>query len=551
MQTYINKVLNGDILTCDKVKKAVDRHINDLERAKNGSFSYVFDEKKANHPIDFIEKFCKHSKGKWAGTNIILEPWQRFIIGSIFGWVHKQTLLRRFKTGYVQVARKSGKSTKLAGTGLYMLTGDGEAGAEVYSAATMRDQAKIVHEEAKRMVQKSPFLKKHLKVFRDTIIFEKMFGKFIPLGADADSLDGLNVHCAIIDELHAHKKRDMWDVMETATGSREQPLILAITTAGFNVDGICYEQYAYISKVLDGVLEDDSYFGYIAELDKEDDWTDPKNWIKANPNLGVSNDIDDLMRKCKKAQEMPSAQNNFLTKHMNIWVNQVEKWVNLQIWKENNKPLPDLHGMDCYGGMDLSSVSDLTSTCLEFPLPNGEFGVISHYFIPEERALERERADKVPYSVWEKQGFVTFTPGETVDYEFVKHWFREMQKKFNIVQIGFDPYNAVQLSVEMEKEGFVMVQVRQGYLTLSPATKGIEKVYLDRKLVHGNNPVLTWCANNMVVKTDPSGNVKPDKQMANQKIDGMVALICAHSRAMHQETTKSIYEDPERRWADY
>jgi phage terminase large subunit-like protein len=538
VEEYAREVLAGHIPAGELIKKACERHLADLQ---NGSErGLYFDWEAANHAIYFFQ-FLKHSKGEWAGRTIYLEPWQMFIVGSIFGW-KREDGRRRYRTAYIEVPRKNGKSTLVSGIALYLLIADGEGGAEIYMAATKRDQAKIAFDEAARMVKKSPHLKKRVNILKNNLNVETTASKFEPLGADADSMDGLNVHGAFIDELHAHKTRAVWDVLETATGSRIQPLQLAITTAGFNRESICYEQHEYSEKILNNVIDDDTYFSYIACIDEGDDWRNPETWAKTNPNFGISVKEDDLQRKCNKAKEMPAAQNNFLCKHLNKWTNQSERWMDIDKWKASAGELPDLEGEQCYVGMDLSSKTDLTAIVLDFPMDDGSHAVIPHFFIPEDTMQEKMRKEKVPYDMWEREGFLTATPGNVIDYEFVKHYLRKMADKYEIVEVGFDPWNASQISVDLDNDGFTMVEIRQGYRSLSEPTKTLMALVLSKRLIHGDHPVLTWCADNMVVRTDPSGNVKPDKEQATQKIDGMVALIMALSRSIVHQDTTSVYE---------
>lgn len=539
---YAKEVLAGNIIAGDLVRKACQRHMDNLKDSKRKSFEFFFDPDVAERAISFFG-FLKHSKGVWAGKTIELALWQCFIIGSIFGWLHKKTKLRRFRTAYEQVARKNGKSTKLAGVGLYGLTADGEAGAEVYSAATKKDQARIIFDEAKRMVRASPDITDVVDVFQVNISIPETNSKFEPLSADVNSLDGLNISMGLIDELHAHKTREMWDVLETATGARAQPLIYTITTAGNNRFGICYEIYEYCVNILNGTVKDETVFCYIAQIDKGDDWRDPSCWIKANPNLGVSVFMDDLERKAKKAMEIPAAQNNFLCKHLNAWVSQTEKWMDPEKWAACPVEEIDLMGRECYVGIDLSATTDLTSVSLEFPLDDGRYAVISHSFIPEDAVLEKEKRDKVPYTAWEREGYVTFTPGAVVDYEWVKSYILQKADDYIINEICFDPWNATQLANDLANEGFETVQIRQGYGTLSEPTKDIMSLVLQKRLIHNNNPVLAWAIGNAVVTSDPAGNLKLDKSKTTFRIDPACSMVNAHVRARLNETKKPVYEE--------
>jgi phage terminase large subunit-like protein len=510
-----------------------------------------FDEAAAQHALVFFG-FLKHSKGEWAGKVVELEPWQQFIIWVIFGWKRADGT-RRFRTAYEEVARKNGKSTIAAGVGLYLLVADGEGGAEVYSAATKRDQAKITFSEAHRMVLASPFLRKRVKAFRDNLHIEGTASKFEPLGADADTLDGLNIHGAIVDELHAHKNRDLWDVLETATGARRQPLMFAITTAGYNRQSLCYQEHEYATKVLSGIIEDDSFFGIIFSLDDGDDWEDESCWIKANPNLGVSKHLDKMREKAKKAKAMPSALFAFLRLELNVWTNSSTKWIKREHWDACGKQvdIEQLHGLSAYGGLDLSSTTDISAFVLVFPpqCDEDDYQVLCHFWIPEEAMHERTKRDQVPYEAWVDQGYITATPGNAIDYDFILAQIDEDAQLFDLPEIAFDRWGSTKIIQEIESRGLTCAQFGQGFKDMSPATKELEKLILSHHLAHGNNPVLNWMADNLVVLIDPAGNIKPDKQKSAERIDGMVALIMALARAVIHGggNASSAYDDHELR----
>lgn len=531
---YAKQVLSGNIVAGKLVQLACERHMNDLKRSKKKDFPYKFDEELADRAIRFFS-FCKHSKGEWAGRPVELELWQCFTVGSVYGWVHKKTGLRKYRRVYEQVARKNGKSTKIAGVGLYGLVADGEQGAEVYSAATKRDQARIIFDESARMVKRSEYLSKYVEVLKNNINMAMTNSKFEPLSADSKSLDGLNVSLGLIDELHAHKNRDVYDVIDTATGAREQPLIYIITTAGFNRNGICYEIYEHSVNVLNGISEDEELFAYIAQLDPEDDPWDSENWIKANPNLDVSVKIDDLIGKAKRAREIPAAQNNFFCKHLNMWVNAETRWMNMDKWRacpELDEKDINLAEAPCYAGLDLSATTDITSVNLEFVLPDNKYFMISHSFLPEDKIEEKEKTDNVPYSAWAREGWITLTPGAVVDYDWIKSYIYEKAKIFNILEVCYDPWNATQIANDLAAEGFETVEIRQGYRTLSEPTKDIEKTVLSGRLIHNNNPVLTFAIGNAVATSDPAGNIKLDKSKTQFRIDPAVAMVISHTRAM-------------------
>jgi len=545
-EQYIEDVLSGKVIACHWVQAACKRHRKDLDEGKKRGL--YFDHAAAKKIIVFFS-LLKHSKGEWAGRPITLEPWQQFILAMIFGW-KKKNGFRRFRTSYLETARKSGKTTIAAGVGLYLMLADDEPGAEIYSVATKRDQARLSHSEATRMVKSSPEIRRECTVFRDNIHILNTASKFEPLGADADTLDGLNVHGVLADEIHKWNGRDVWDVCETATGSRRQSLMFAITTAGYDRQSLCFQQHEYTEKVLDGIIEDDSWFGVIFTLDKDDDWEDESVWIKANPNLHVSKKIEDMRLLVKRAKEMPSQLNAFLRLHLDIWTQSVTKWISVEHWEGCGGPVDadGLRGRTCYGGLDLSSNTDISAFLLVFPpeVPKDTYKILARFFIPEMAILERVKRDRVPYDVWVRQGFITATPGEIIDYEWIIHQIDEDMQAYDLREIAFDRWGASKIQTELMDLGGseFMVQFGQGYASMSPPTKDLERLIIGHQLSHGNNPVLTWMANNLVVVMDAAGNYKPDKEKSTERIDGMVALIMAMDRAMRRVSDgQSVYEE--------
>jgi len=535
---YIADVLAGKATACKWVRLFCERHEKDLKKGtKRGLY---FDEEEAERVLRFFA-FLRHSKGEWGGQAFILSPWEQAYLWVLFGW-RKKDGSRRFRISYLEVARKNGKSTLAAGVALYLLDGDKEPGAEVYSAATKRDQAKIVHGEACRMVRASAMLKQFITVRTDNMFVMDTNSKFEPLSSDYNSLDGLNIHGAIVDEVHAHKTRDLWDILETATGARRQPLMFAITTAGVSRQGICRELHDYLEKVLDGSLEDDSFCGIIFTLDEEDDYTDERVWVKANPNLGVSVKLDDLRDKIRKAREAPAALNAFLRLHMNIWTQAETRWIDPDAWAAcgEQTPLDDLRKEPCYAGLDLSSTTDISAFVLKFPRTGDALG---WFWIPEDEMEKRERRDRVPFSAWVRHEYVEATPGNVIDYEYIRQRIKQVAAEFRgLREIGYDPWNATQLAIQLEEDGFNVVPVRQGFQTLSPAAKELEREIMSGELKHGGNPVLRWMAANVVLAIDPAENIKPDKAKSAERIDGIVALCMAISRQIQGEDDTSIYE---------
>lgn len=541
---YIRGVIDGSIVTGKIARSAVERHLGDLEHgAERGLY---FDEAAAEHVLKFFS-ILKHSKGEWAGQPLTLEPWQQFMLSTLFGWKRADGT-RRFRTAYVEVARKNGKSTLGAGVGLYLLIADGEPGAEIYSAATKRDQARITHQEAIRMVRASSMLSKRIRTFRDNLNIEGTASKFEPLGADADTLDGLNIHGAIVDEIHAHKTREVWDKIDTATGARRQPLMFGITTAGFDRQSLCYELNEYTQKVLSGIIDDDSFFGVIYTLDDGDDWQDEGVWIKGNPNLGVSKKLDDLRRKCERAVEMPSAQNSFLRMELNVWTQNDTKWMPIGHWLQCGRPInpAELVGRTCFAGLDLSSTADLTAWVLVFPPVDGSgvYTVLPRFFVPAENILKRAHDDRVPYDAWERQGLLTATPGNVVDYDAVFDQIERDAREFRVAEIAFDRWGAARVVNVLQARGLTMIEFGQGYASMSPPMRELERLVLSHQIAHGNHPILNWMADNVVASVDPAGNIKPDKQRSREKIDGIVALIMGLDRAMRHQAadTTSVYE---------
>ena len=551
---YIDAVLKNKIVCCKWVKKCIERHKKDLKRykltakySKKATKLYYFDENAGESILKAFNEY-RHYKGKWAGQRFILLPWQQALLYIVFGWRNRATGFRRFRTVYIEVARKNGKSTLAAGVGLYMLDLDGEPGAEVVSAATQREQAKIVHEAAKQMVKNSLHLKKYIKTYKDSLVVEDTVSTFKPLSSDYNTLDGLNISCAIIDELHAHKTRDLYDVLDTATGARQQPMILSITTAGVSQQSICREMHDYTENLLNDVITDDTFFGIIYTLDDGDDWTDPKVWIKANPSLGESIDPIELADRCRKAQNSSDSRNAFLRLRMNMWTSNTENWVTPEDWAKGGVPieLDSLKGRECYVGMDLSSVSDLTAVCLLFQMDDGKMQALWQYYLPAENITEKCRLDRVPYDQWARDGYITLTPGAAVDYDFIEHdILTRFAVDYKIKELAFDPYNAAQLTAHLVSAGLNCIISRQGMLSLSPPTKGLQVQIMSGNFIHGDNPVTNWMIGNCEVQTDAAGNTKLVKSanVKRRKIDGLVAAVMAFSRVDIGTEQPSVYEE--------
>lgn len=536
---YGRDVLTGTIKTGRLTRLAVERHDSDLKEASDRGL--FFCEDSASKTLKLFD-YLKHSKGEWSGQQIVLAPWQAWIIACVFGWKHQDTDKRRFRTVYEEIARKNGKTTKLAGIGTYGLTKDEEGGPEIYSAATKRDQARILFEEASRMVKQSGPLRRRLDVQQHRIINPKNFGKLEPLSADANSLDGLNPHFALVDELHAHKTPEVWDVLKSALGARSQPLIWAITTAGFNKNGICYEVRDYAIKVLTGVVDDDSFFSTIYTLDEGDDWQDSNNWIKSNPNLGVSVGLDYLKEQARQAAVMPTAKTNFLTKHLNIWVTGDSLWCNVEKWLEcaGEYKQDEIEPVEVYLGIDLASVSDIASIGGVAIMPDGSWLTFGRHYLPEDAIYNNMRKTAVPFIKWADDGWLTLTSGNVIDYNWIKADVQTFIERFNVKEIAFDRWNSSQLVNDLMEMGAPMVAFGQGYASMNAPMKELERRYLGSHIQHPNDPVLNWAMSNLVADQDPAGNIKPAKNKSSEKIDPAAALIMAVGRAMLVDETVNI-----------
>ena len=522
-EIYAEQVRDGRILVCEYVRLAVRRYYADLDRALERGWH--FDRRAALRAIGFIERL-KHTKGEWAGSRFRLEPWQHFVLWNIFGWKNADGT-RRFRYAYIEIARKNGKTALSAGVGLYMLFADGESRPEVYSAATVKDQAKICFADAVEIVRATD-LKHYLTPFRNSIVYEARGGMMKPLSSDYGTHDGLNPSCGIIDEFHAHRDSGMFDVIKSAFGARRQPLMFIITTAGFNKSGACYAYRENVIKVLREVNEDDTLFGIIYTLDANEEWDDPRMWIKSNPNLGVSLSADYLADQVRDARNRPEAVRNVMTKNLNLWVDAERTWILDDAWQKCVGTIsPDeLRGCTCWGGLDLSNVSDITAYVLLFH-ENDRFQLVPYFWIPEEKMLEKIRRENINYDRWVADGYVTVTPGNVIDYDFVKADILRRTADYDLRSSAYDRWNASQTIIDLQNEGMVCNPFGQGYGSMSAPTREFEKLVLTGRIEHFGNPVLRWMLASTVVKSDPAGNIKPDKERSTQKIDGIVASIMA------------------------
>lgn len=531
IREYWGKIESGEIQSCKRLKQQYQKIINELENPRD---PWVFDLKRATQPIEFIERFCKHSKGKWMGKPVKLELFQKAKIQSVYGFVNKETGHRRCREVFTLVGRKNGKSTEKAATGLYMMIGDGEGGSEVYSVATKKDQARLVFTESVNMVSQSPALSKHVRKRKTDLYFPVTFSKFEPLSSDSNSLDGLNVHNGIIDELHAIKDRNLYDVIKQAMSAREQPLLDMITTAGFVRENIFDSIYSYACNVLDGVVEDDRFLAFIYELDDRSEWTDFRMWEKANPGLGTIKDYNELAANVERAKNDPDFLPTVLTKDFNIRDTVAGTWLTYdQVNNEETFTMDEINDTYAVGGVDLSSTTDLTCATLLVMKPSSERKYcLQQYFLPNELLEKRVREDKIPYDRWFERGLLTLSEGNKIHYSDVTQWFIKMMEEYKIhpVWIGYDPWNSQYWVDEMIQYNFTMEKVRQGAQTLSQPMKELGADLQAKRINYNNNPILKWCLTNTAIKRDDNDNIRPVKgQSQRQRIDGAVSLLIAYT----------------------
>jgi phage terminase large subunit-like protein len=523
---YALKVLDEDIPAGPYVIWACERHLADLERD-----DIWLDLVEVEKRVQFFP-LLKHWKGRFAGKSFELSLWQIFRIGSVFGWRRRDTGLRRFTEAYTEIPRKNGKTTEAAGIGLSGMILDGEMGAEIYSVATKRDQAKIVWEDAKMMVQATPALSKRIKSYVANLNCPKMASKFEALGRDSKTLDGLNPYFVLYDEYHAYRDPYLRSVMQNALGGRDQPLEWIITTAGNDVETMCYKLRTHAIKVLDPEqpdFKDDTLFAYIACPFPEDDPGEVGTWARANPELGGAKSLDFIKRRYEKACQLPSEMNEFLSKQLNIWTSSVEGWLDLQSWLAcGSEPIDRaaLRGRKCYAGLDLAAVNDLSALCLLFT-DQDPWQILMFFWCPGDDIAKRSKLDKVPYDLWERQGHITATPGNATDYNFIEHTIKELKDEFQIEELLYDRWQSHQMIQNLIANGVNCVGYGQGYKDQSPALKEIERRVISRALAHGNHPILRWNAGNAQIIRDPAGGIKLNKKDPRKRIDGIAAIANA------------------------
>ncbi|NLO46113.1 MAG: terminase large subunit [Clostridiales bacterium] len=530
-------------------KEAVGiRKLKKYKQTRFKAADSIYDKASADYAVAFVEALS-HTKGTWAGKPFDLIDWQEQIIRDVFGTL-KPNGYRQFNTAYVEIPKKMGKSELAAAVALLLTCGDGEERAEVYGCAADRQQASIVFEVAADMVRMCPALSKRVKILTATkrIVYAPTNSFYQVLSAEAYSKHGFNVHGVVFDELHTQPNRKLFDVMTKGSGdARAQPLYFIITTAGDNQNSICWEVHQKAKDILEGRKNDRTFYPVIYGAAPEDDWTDPAVWKKANPSLGITVGIDKVKAACESARQNPAEENSFRQLRLNQWVKQSVRWMPMEKWDAcaDKFNLDELAGRECYGGLDLSSTTDITASVLVFPprTDDEKYIVLPFFWIPEENVDLRVRRDHVPYDVWMKQGFLNTTEGNVLHYGFIEKFIEQLGEKYNIREIAFDRWGATQMVQNLEGLGFTVVPFGQGFRDMSPPTNELMRLVLGRELMHGGHPVLRWMMDNIFIRTDPAGNIKPDKEKSTEKIDGAVATIMALDRAIRcgNDSGESVY----------
>ena len=529
IEAYLDEIKAGKCIVCKRTRRQYERLVDDIHHPKDG---YIFDQARAERPIAFIERFCKHSKGEWAGQPLRLELFQKAFISALFGFVDAKTGYRKYRETLFYVARKNGKSLLLSGLALYMLIADQEAGAEVYSVASKKDQAKIIYEETYNMVRQSPDLLQVIKKRKSDLYFPLTFSKFQPLGKNSDTLDGLNSSLVIIDELHSIKDRNLYEVMKQSQSARRQPLLVMITTAGTVRECIFDDMYKYACGVCDGTIIDPHFLPIIYELDSKEEWLDPMKWEKANPGLNRIKKLDDLISKVSRAKQSPRDLTGVLVKDFNVIQSVASTWITFDdAANPETFELERFKGYYAIGGADLSRSGDLTAATLLFMDKQEKRYVTQMYFLPKDNFEQRVKEEKIPYDKWYEAGLLRLCEGNSINYSDVTAWFLEMVEKYDVTPawIYYDPYSAAYWVQEMQSHGFNMVKCYQGVKTLSLPMQQLGQDLAAKKVNYNANPLLLWCITNTGVKTDVNGNIQPIKATnPKYRIDGLASLLDAY-----------------------
>lgn len=536
-----------------------------LKQLKEEFAGYYFDKKAAARVVRFFEKELRHVKGAAAGERFVLQPWQKKMLRRLFGWKHRETKLRKYKTLYLEIPRKNGKSALGAGLALYLLDADGidygsgpkgerlisdfkgwvpEASAEVISAAADTEQAAIVFDTAKQMVLANPKMSNRMQMFKRSMVVHATASSYKVISAEASTKHGANLSAVVIDELHAQPDRELVDVLITSMAYRKQPMSVFLTTAGYDKNSICWEYHDYAQRVKSGIIKDPTFLGYIYAADPSDDWRLESTWRKANPNFGITVQPDYIKEQAQKASEVIAYENTFKRLHLNIWTEQDSRWLPIEKWDdcEESFSLDELEGQPCIVGVDLATTTDITAVSFLFPIAGGIYRHFERFFVPQDAINVRTRRDRVPYDVWNQEGFFSVTPGAVCDYDFIREAFREWGARFNIKQIVIDRWNATQLATQLQGDGFEVAFFGQGFASLSAPMKELNSLILSGKIRHQQNPVMRWMVSNVAIEQDAAGNIKPSKRRSKEKIDGVVALVNALGVAIAlPKTEESVY----------
>ena len=529
IEQYVNEIHAGRCIVGKRIRRVYEKLLDDIQNPKDG---FIFDQNRAERPIEFVERFCRHSKGEWAGKPVRLELFQKAFISALFGFINSETRLRKYRETMFYVARKNGKSTMLAGIALYCLIADGESGAEIYSVATKRDQAKIIYDEIYSMIRQSPELQRVCRKRKSDIYFDLTMSKCQALGKNSDTLDGLNASLVVIDELHGIKDRNLYEVMKQSQSARTQPLLVMITTAGQIRETIFDDMYKYACNVADGNVKDDSFLPILYELDNRDEWLQPFAWEKANPSLGRVKKLDDIIQKVERAKNSPRDLTGVLCKDFNVISTVSTAWLTYEdINNEETFDINDFRGCYAIGGADLSITTDLTCATILLMNKDGKIFVKQMYFLPRDNFEERVQNEKIPYDAWLREGLLRLCNGNSIVYSDVTAWFLEMVNEYEITPawIGYDSYSARYWVDEMQNYGFNMIKVIQGSKTLSLPMQQLGQDLKAKKINYGNNPLLKWCIGNTGIQEDRNGNIVPIKATsAKYRIDGLASLLDAY-----------------------
>lgn len=516
-----------------------------LSERKAEFAEYFFDKKAAARVVRFFERELIHIKGEAAGQRFALQRWQRKLLRRLFGWKSRETGLRKYRTFYLELPRKNGKSAFGSGLALYLLDADGENGAEVMSAAADTEQAAIVFETAKQMVLANPKLSSRIEIFKRSLVVHSTASVYKVVSAEANTKHGANLSAVVIDELHAQPNRELTDVLVTSMAYRQQPLTIFLTTAGYDKNSICWEYHDYAERVSKGIIKDPTFLGVIFAASQDDDWRLESTWRKANPNYGVTVKPEYLKEQALKAQEVIAYENTFKRLHLNIWTEQDSRWLPIERWDACALDFQEeeLIGKRCFVGVDLATTTDITAVCLLFPWEDGKYRIKTEFFVPKDAVGVRTKRDRVPYDLWVQQGFIHATPGAVCDYDFVRQAFKSWGERYRIENVVIDRWNATQLATQLQGDGLDVAFFGQGFASMSAPTKELNSLILSERINYRPNGVMRWMVSNVAVEQDAGGNIKPSKKRSKEKIDGVVALINALGVAISKPQGASVYSE--------